>query len=127
MEQYIWLVESYKKLDEDKYDVFLVEQEPAWEPTWDDLLYTFEVAPYTAFNSYHIMDGVNCQGMTIHIADWCARNDVEYHVTWTTKHVWIYVRYGGQWYKMDFGAADRAVTETTPYYVTEGMVKDDNT
>ncbi len=117
----IWRVASYKKLRNDTYDIYLLEVEPAMEESFEDLKYTFEHTSYSSFNSYHLGDGVNCQGMTVYLASWCERNYCEYSVAWTTAHTLIYIRYDGTWYEFNFDEYTKTITEVLPGDVKKGL------
>lgn len=122
LEENIWQVQSYKQLRDGRYDVYLLKIEDALDPTFDQLKRTFNTTSYTSYNSYWLYDGVNCQGMTVYIADWCERNLYEYSVAWTRTHTWIYVRYDGVWYKFDFDMDHQKIEEVMPKDVEKGMV-----
>lgn len=118
----IWRVQSYKPLRNGKYDIYLLDVETAYDQDFDALRRTFNSTPYTSYNSYWLLDGVNCQGMTVYIADWCERNLFEYSVAWTRTHTWIYVSYDNVWYKFDFDMDDSSIEEVMAKDVEKGMI-----
>ncbi len=122
LEENIWRVESYKEKSNGLYDTYLLEVQPGDEDTWEKLCYNFTYTPYTALNSYYLANGVNCQGMTVHLADWCERHGYEYSVAWTRTHTSIYIRYDAQWYLFNFDQANREIKEVSGADVQKGMI-----
>lgn len=122
LEENIWRVESYKQKWNGKYDIHLLRIEPALNPSFDELQLTFRDTEYSAFNSYYLAEGVNCQGMTVYLADWCERFAYEYSVAWTAMHTYIFIKYDGAWYKFDFDVGESSVEEVAAKYVQKGMV-----
>lgn len=122
MMENIWRVESFKQKKNGTYDTYLLEIEPAMESSFSELRNTFGVTEYNNINHYYLSEGVNCQGMTVYLADWCERNRVEYAVSWTTIHTFIYIRYGGVWYKFNFDAEGSSVSEVASSEVQKGMI-----
>lgn len=118
----IWKVESYKQLRDGRYDIYLLEIEPALERTFDDLQHTFNTTPYSSFNSYHLADGVNCQGMTCYLASWCERNAFNYSVAWTRSHTVTFIKYDGSWYKFDFDVQGSTIEPVAAKDVMKGMI-----
>lgn len=124
MNENIWRVESYKPRRNGKYDVYLLNVEPALELSFGELQSTFKSTKYNSFNSYSLEDGVNCQGMVCYLASWCERYYYEYSVAWTRMHTLIYIKYDGTWYKFDFDVDGSTIEEVAPKYVQKGMVEE---
>ncbi len=122
LEENIWQVESYKEMRNGKYDIYLLEVQPGDEDSWDKLCYNFTYAPYTFLNHYYLAEGVNCQGMVVHLADWCERNEHEYSVAWTSTHTFIFIKHDAQWYKFDFDTQGASMTEIEAADVKKGMI-----
>lgn len=122
MTENIWRVESFKQNRNGSYDTYLLEVEPAMETSFREVLETFNATEYNNINHYYLAEGVNCQGMTVYLADWCERNRIEYAVSWTTIHTFIYIRYEGVWYKFDFDVGKSSVTEVHSSEVKKGMI-----
>ncbi len=122
MEENIWRVQSYKALKNGQFDVYLLDVQTATDADFDALQCTFNNTPYTSYNSYWLADGVNCQGMTVYIADWCERNFCEYAVAWTRTHTLIYVKYNAVWYKFDFDSQSTSIEEVLAKDVAKGMI-----
>lgn len=123
MEENIWRVESYKKLKNGKYDVQLLKVQPGDESTWELLCYNFDYAPYSFLTSYYLANGVNCQSMTVHLADWCERHGCEYNVAWTSTHTLIYIKYDREWYRFDFDSDEAKREQVSLSEVQKGFVK----
>ena len=121
----IWRVESYLKMDDGRYDVYLLEVQSPVETTFEDLERTFLNTPYTSFNSESLQDGVNCQGMTVYLANWCEANRVEYSVSWTKTHTFTFIREDDGWYKFDFDISGSTIEPVEPQNVQKGMVSSD--
>ena len=98
----LYRVSSYKEGEHGEYTVFLLDVEPALEESFDALVEIFNNTPYSAINNYELAQGVNCQGMTCHIADWCRRNNCPYTVSYQPSHTYITVEHGGKKYEMNF-------------------------
>lgn len=126
LNEYIWQVKSYKPLKNGKYEVRLVEVQPAYDRDLEQLCETFVSTTYSSFNAYYLKDGVGCQGMACYIADWCERNAYPYSVAWSTTHVWIYVEYDSQWYLFDFGPKGPVFKEVGRNEVQKGLVKNEH-
>ena len=122
MNENIWRVSSYKQRKNGKYDVYLLDVQPAVEREFEELQEVFHSTRYSTFNSYNLADGVNCQGMVCYIADWCERNLCEYSVAWNTTHVWIFVRYNNEWHKFNFDVHGAIEEIVAPKDVEKGMV-----
>lgn len=125
LEENIWRVESYKEKKNGEYDIYLLEVQPGDEADFDKLVYNFTYAPYSVFNSYYLANGVNCQGMTVHLADWCERHGYEYNVAWTATHTFIFINYDMVWYKFDFDSDGAEMTEVPLAEVQKGFVRNE--
>lgn len=122
LQENIWRAEGYRERKDGKYDVYLLEVQPGDEDTYERLCYNFTYAPYSYFNSYYLAEGVNCQGMTVHLADWCERNGIEYNVAWTSTHTLTYIKYDGKWYRFNFDSGGAEISEVPLAEVQKGYV-----
>ena len=98
----LYRVEFYLDNGDGTYDVYLLSVEEPEEETFDELKQTFITTPYSNYNSFHLADGVNCQGMVCYIARWCELNNVDFEVQYTPVHTYIIVDYQDASYKFDF-------------------------
>lgn len=98
----LYRVEFYLDNGDGIYDVYLLNVEEPKEETFEELKQTFITTPYSNYNSFHLADGVNCQGMVCYVARWCELNNVDFEVQYTPVHTYIIVDYQGGSYKFDF-------------------------
>lgn len=105
----LYKVSSYKKLDGGLYSVYLLMVEDPPECSFEELCEIFNNATFAMDNSYCLADGVNCQGMTYYIVKWCQKTNTEYAVDYYSTHVNVSVFVGGSWYLMDFNSERKIV------------------
>lgn len=107
----LYRVSTYTELTNGNYVVYLLSIEPSNEETFEELCETFRTTPYSRINSYNLVDGVNCQGMTCYIVDWCQKHQCTYKIGYTPSHTYITVCVDGRWYLMSFTAFNSTIAE----------------
>lgn len=67
-----------------------------------ELLDYIKYVPYTKEPHFYLMDGANCQTMTIYLEKWCLANDIEYVVVTEPFHTFIKVKIMNDWITINF-------------------------
>lgn len=100
----LYHVSSYKKNEDGTYSVVLLRLSDDVDCTFEELITKFESTPFNFVNGRELSEGVNCQGMTSYIADWCVAHNIPYAVEYFEAHTDIIVHYtDGKDYKFNFG------------------------
>lgn len=98
----LYRISSYKETDNGEYEANLIEVEEATIYSFDLLRKVFYACKYTNDNHYCLLDGVNCQGMTCYLVDWCQKNNHEFKVIYSENHVYTEILHDGDWYAFNF-------------------------
>lgn len=103
----LYKVSTYKDNKDGTWTVSLIRVQEATDSTWEELQELFYNTPYSLTNSYCLEDGVNCQGMTVYLADWCEKNGCPFSVKYSSSHVYIVISYEGYDYEFNFNITPR--------------------
>lgn len=98
----LYRISSYRETDNGEYEADLIEVEEATIYSFDLLRKVFYACKYTNDNHYCLLDGVNCQGMTCYLVDWCRKNNHEFKVIYSENHVYTEILHDGDWYAFNF-------------------------
>lgn len=104
MNQNLFRVHSYTENPDGTFDVQLLEIDGPEVDTWQQLVQLFMSTPYSDENSAYISDGVNCQGMTLFLAEWCETHDHTYTVQYMPTHVRIVITHEGEDFLFSFSS-----------------------
>lgn len=110
LEQELYRVDSYAEdLSSSKYYVHYIKVEPPTKSDgvtqmdkFNDLCNIVRDTPFSYASSYQLADGVNCQTMTVYIADWCKLNGFQFSIKYADNHVYIIVYVDSHAYRIDF-------------------------
>lgn len=103
IQENLYKVEAYTPIkDSNLYEVQVLHMEPAIECSFEELKEIFNSTEYADENSYYLDYGVNCQGMTCYIVDWCIKNQHEFSIEYFKDHIASRVLHEGVWYRFNF-------------------------